>query len=103
MGTWATVLSGTTVLIHGAGWIEGGLTLSYEKLVTDLDMLQTFAELCAPALAGEDEIAMDALREVAPGGYLFGAAHTMARFATTFCEPVATDGRTTATGSSGAA
>ena len=91
MGAWAAVLSGATVLIHGAGWIEGGRTLSYEKLVTDLDMLQTFAELCAPALAGEDEIAMDALREVAPGGHFFGAAHTMARFSTAFYEPVAAD------------
>ena len=33
-----------TVCIHAAGWLEGGLSVSYEKLITDLEALQTIAE-----------------------------------------------------------
>lgn len=91
MSAWGAVLAGCTVLIHGAGWIEGGLTVSYEKLITDLEMLQIIAELCAETPAGEDEIGLDALAEVAPGGHFFAAQHTMARYQTAFYEPLVAD------------
>ncbi len=90
-GAWGAVLAGATVLIHGAGWIEGGLTVSFEKMITDLEAMQVFAELCAPTPAGEAEIAMDALREVAPGGHFFGCDHTMERFSTAFYQPLVAD------------
>ena len=88
---WGSLMAGATVIIHAAGWLEGGLTVSYEKFVADMDMVQTFAELCAPAKAGEDEIGFDALAEVPPGGHFFGAAHTLARYADEFYEPVSWD------------
>ncbi len=91
MSAWGAMLAGCTMLVHGAGWIEGGLTVSYEKLITDIDMLQTLAELCLPTPDTDDDIALDALREVAPGGHFFGCAHTMERFTTAFYEPVAYD------------
>ena len=90
-GAWGAVLAGATVLIHGAGWIEGGLTVSFEKLITDLEALQVFAELCAPTPAADAEIALSALREVQPGGHFFGCAHTMERFSTAFYEPIVAD------------
>lgn len=91
MSAWGAVLAGSTVLVHGAGWLEGGLTVSYEKLITDLEMLQTFAELCAPVPAGDEDIALDALYEVPPGGHFFAAAHTMARYRTAFYQPLNAD------------
>ena len=91
MGAWGAVLGGATILIHGAGWIEGGLTVSYEKLITDLEVMQTFAELCAATPADDADIAMEALREVQPGGHFFGCAHTMERYATAFYEPLVAD------------
>ncbi|MEM8823262.1 MAG: trimethylamine methyltransferase family protein [Pseudomonadota bacterium] len=90
-GAWGAVLAGATILLHGAGWIEGGLTVSFEKLITDLEAMQIFAELCAPTPATEAEIALDALREVQPGGHFFGCAHTMERYSTAFYEPVVAD------------
>ncbi|WP_299671178.1 trimethylamine methyltransferase family protein [uncultured Tateyamaria sp.] len=90
-GTWGCLLAGATVTLHAAGWLEGGLTISYEKLVTDVEVLQMMAELCATTPADEAEIAMDALEEVQPGGHFFGAAHTMERYATEFYEPVVAD------------
>lgn len=91
MSAWGAVLAGATVVIHGAGWLEGGLTVSYEKLITDLEVLQTFAELCAPTPAEDSDIAFDSLREVPPGGHFFGAAHTMERYQTAFYEPLVAD------------
>ncbi|MEM7490398.1 MAG: trimethylamine methyltransferase family protein [Pseudomonadota bacterium] len=90
-GAWGAVLAGATILIHGAGWIEGGLTVSFEKLITDLEAMQVFAELCAPTPCTDADIAFDALAEVQPGGHFFGAAHTMDRYATAFYEPIVAD------------
>lgn len=91
ISAWGALLAGCTILVHGAGWIEGGLTLSYEKLITDMEMLQTFADLCADTPANEAEIAFDALEEVQPGGHFFAAAHTMERYQTAFYEPLVAD------------
>jgi len=90
-GTWGCLLAGATVTLHAAGWLEGGLSVSYEKLVTDVEVLQMVAELCIATPAEEAEIALDALEEVQPGGHFFGAAHTMERYQTEFYEPVVAD------------
>ncbi|MEM8576615.1 MAG: trimethylamine methyltransferase family protein [Pseudomonadota bacterium] len=87
-GTWGCLLAGATVILHAAGWLEGGLTVSYEKLVTDLEVLQQVAELCGPA---ELDLALDALRDVQPGGHFFGAGHTMERYQTAFYDPLVAD------------
>jgi trimethylamine---corrinoid protein Co-methyltransferase len=91
MSAWGAVLAGCTVLVHGAGWIEGGLTLSYEKLITDLEVMQIFAELCVPTPADDADLAFDALAEVAPGGHFFATAHTLERYRTAFYEPLVAD------------
>jgi trimethylamine--corrinoid protein Co-methyltransferase len=90
-GLWGCLMAGATVVIHSAGWLEGGLSVSYEKLITDLEVLQMVAELCAGTPATEADIALDALREVPPSGHFFGAAHTMARYQTQFYEPLVAD------------
>lgn len=90
-GNWGCLLAGASVIIHSAGWLEGGLTVSYEKLITDMEVLQMVAELCAGAKAGDAEIGLDALAEVQPGGHFFGAAHTMERYQTEFYEPLIGD------------
>ncbi|MEO1000956.1 MAG: trimethylamine methyltransferase family protein, partial [Pseudomonadota bacterium] len=91
MSAWGAVLAGASVIVHGAGWLEGGLTVSYEKLVTDMEMLQIFAELSAETPAGEAEIGFEAIAEVAPGGHFFAAAHTMERYQSAFYEPLVAD------------
>ena len=91
MSAWGALLAGATVLIHGAGWIEGGLTVSFEKLITDLEVMQIFAELCQPTPQADEDLAFDALREVAPGGHFFAAKHTMDRYRTAFYQPLIAD------------
>jgi len=91
MSAWGSILAGCTILIHGAGWLEGGLTLSYEKLITDLETIQMLAELCLELPSDEAAIGFDAIREVQPGGHFFAAAQTMERYQTAFYEPVVAD------------
>lgn len=91
ISAWGCLMAGATVMIHGAGWLEGGLTVSYEKFISDIDMLQVMAELCAETPADDAAIALDALREVQPGGHFFGAEHTMKRYQTEFYEPLGWD------------
>ncbi|MBT8413875.1 MAG: trimethylamine methyltransferase family protein, partial [Boseongicola sp.] len=81
-GLWGCLMAGATVTIHAAGWLEGGLTVSYEKLITDIEILQMVAELCAETPATDAEIGLDALAEVAPGGHFFAAGQTMSRYQT---------------------
>ena len=88
---WGSVLAGATICIHAAGWMEGGLSVSFEKLITDIEALQTLAELFQPTPGDADAIGYDAIAEVQPGGHFFAAAHTMARYRTAFYEPLVAD------------
>ena len=90
-GLWGCLMAGATIVIHSAGWLEGGLSVSYEKLVTDAEVLNMVAELCAGAQAGTAEIGLDAIAETPPGGHFFAAAQTMARYQTEFYEPMVHD------------
>jgi len=92
LGLWGCLLAGATVIIHSAGWLEGGLTVSYEKIVTDVEVLNMVAELCHGNKAGPDEIGLaNALAHVQPSGHFFAAPQTMERYNTEFYEPVVHD------------
>lgn len=88
---WGAVLAGATTLIHAAGWLEGGLSVSFEKLITDIEMLQMIAEMCSSTFGDADAIGFDAIAEVQPGGHFFSAQHTMARYRTAFYQPLVAD------------
>jgi trimethylamine--corrinoid protein Co-methyltransferase len=91
-GLWAAMLAQGTMIVHAAGWLEGGLTFGYEKFVTDMETVQLMADLCARRpVADAAEIAFDAVAEVAPAGHFFAAAHTMARYRDAFEEPLVAD------------
>ena len=92
LGLWGCLLAGASVVIHAAGWLEGGLSVSYEKLVTDAEVLNMVAELCAGASAGVDEIGFaNALSQVEPSGHFFATAQTMERYSSEFYAPVVHD------------
>ena len=79
-----TVLAGVNFVLHSAGWLEGGLASSYEKLVMDADQLGMMQTLCSGYDLSENGQAMDAIREVGPGSHFLGCAHTQANFETAF-------------------
>jgi trimethylamine---corrinoid protein Co-methyltransferase len=93
MSLWGALLGGCHFVLHAAGWLEGGLTASYEKFILDVEMLQMFAELFQPVPASSDDIGTDAVAEVGPGGHFFSAAHTMQRYRDAFYSPLVSDWR----------
>ena len=90
---WATTMGGGNFVMHAAGWLEGGLSASFEKTVLDIDLLQMVAEFLEPLATDDDALALDAVREVGPGGHYFGAAHTQARYRDAFYAPILSDWR----------
>jgi trimethylamine--corrinoid protein Co-methyltransferase len=90
---WGAVMGGGNFILHSAGWMEGGLTASFEKTILDVDLLQMVARFLDPLATDEAALAMDAIREVGPGGHYFGAAHTQARYRDAFYSPLISDWR----------
>jgi trimethylamine--corrinoid protein Co-methyltransferase len=88
---WAAVSSGTNVVYHAAGWLEGGLCASYEKFIMDCDTLQQLIWYMKPVTTTPGDIALDAMREVGPGGHYFGAQHTQERYENAFYTPFISD------------
>ena len=91
MSAWGSILGGVNMMIHAAGWLEGGLTASLEKFILDIEMLQTFAEIFRPLECDDAEMAFEAIASVDPGGHFFGCEHTMARYKSAFYEPLVSD------------
>jgi trimethylamine--corrinoid protein Co-methyltransferase len=90
---WGAVASGGNFIKHAAGWLEGGLTCSYEKTILDIDLLQMVDEFLTPLDTSEDALAIEAIRDVGPGGHFFGTEHTQARYQDAFYAPVLSDWR----------
>lgn len=90
---WGAINGGGHLLKHGAGWLEGGLCCSFEKLILDIDLLQMVAEFLTPLDFSEDELGLRAINDVGPGGHFFGTAHTQERFKEAFYSPVLSDWR----------
>jgi trimethylamine--corrinoid protein Co-methyltransferase len=93
MSIWACMLSHTSFMHHGTGWLEGGLVASFEKVVVDAEMIHQMRAWLEPMDLSDDALAFEALKEVAPGGHFFGAAHTMARYEKAFYRPMISDWR----------
>jgi trimethylamine--corrinoid protein Co-methyltransferase len=90
---WGAVMGGGNFILHAAGWMEGGLTASFEKTIVDVDLLQMVDAFLEPLDVSPDALGLDAMREVGPGGHYFGAAHTQARYQSAFYAPILSDWR----------
>ena len=90
---WAAVQSGTHMVYHAAGWLEGGLIASPEKFIMDCEVLQQIQRYMEPATYATtpDDIALDAIREVGHSGHFFGIQHTQDRYTTAFYQPFLSD------------
>ena len=93
MSLWSAVTAHANFVFHAAGWLEGGLVGSFEKLIVDAEMLQMMALTLEGIQVDADTLALDAMREVRQGGHFFGAAHTLARYETAFYSPIVSDWR----------
>ncbi len=80
----ATLLGGVNFALHSAGWLEGGLVTSFEKFVMDADQLGTLHSLANGVDLSANGLALDAIREVGPGGHFLGCQHTQNNFKDAF-------------------
>ncbi|CAN5775761.1 trimethylamine methyltransferase family protein [soil metagenome] len=90
---WGAVMGGAHIVMHGAGWMEGGLRASFEKMVVDADLLQMIAAFLEPIVVDDAAMAVEAIAEVGPGGHFFGTQHTQDRFRDAFFRPAISDWR----------
>lgn len=88
MSLWATFLSGSHLVLHAAGWLEGGLTTSYEKLVVDAAMLRSFERIGRGVGLSDGEVAFDTMAEEGPGGMFLATDHTVERFRSLWMSPL---------------
>ncbi len=79
-----TIHAGVNFVLHAAGWLEGGLASSYEKLIMDADQLGMMQVYSQGIDLSENGQAMDAVREVGPGAHFLGCAHTQENFMNAF-------------------
>jgi trimethylamine--corrinoid protein Co-methyltransferase len=93
MSLWGAVMGHVGVLNQGAGWLEGGLVASFEKLIIDAEMLQMMAAYLNPLVVNEDTLGLAAIAEVGPSGHFFGSSHTLAHYQTAFYAPLLSDWR----------
>lgn len=93
MSTWGAVMGHASMVMHGAGWMEGGLVASFEKFIIDIEILQMMSEFLQPLKVDESELAVEAIGQVGPGGHFFGSPHTLERYETAFYNPIVSDWR----------
>jgi trimethylamine--corrinoid protein Co-methyltransferase len=86
-----SLMAGINCVMHSAGWLEGGLTMGYEKFVLDMDHCGMMHVLAKGIDLSENGLATDAFREIVPGQHFLGTAHTMANYETAFYDPITAD------------
>ncbi len=91
MSLWGAISGHANIIVHAAGWLEGGLTASFEKLIVDAEMLQMMSEYLKPIEVNDETLALDAIAEAGAGGHFFGVEHTMSRYETAFYQPMLSD------------
>ena len=94
MCLWAAVTGHANIIFAAAGWLEGGLAGSFEKLILDAELLQLMTQSMAPMVVNDDTLGFDAIKDVGPGGHFFGSAHTLERYENAFYHPILTESKT---------
>jgi trimethylamine--corrinoid protein Co-methyltransferase len=91
MSLWAAIMSHANLIYHSTGWLEGGLTASFEKSVLDADLIGAMRAWLRPLEVSSASLAFEAISATPPGGHFFGAEHTLERFETAFHMPLLAD------------
>lgn len=79
-----TMQAGVNFVLHAAGWIEGGLAISMEKLIMDADQLGMMGVYAKGVDLSENGQAMESFRLNDHGQHFLGTAHTLANFEDAF-------------------
>ncbi len=90
---WSVVMAHANLVVHSAGWLESGLTVSLEKFIIDVENLAMMQHFLNGIEITPDSLVLDMIKEVGPGGHHFGTSHTQANFRTAFYQPFVSDRR----------
>ncbi len=74
------IMAGANFIFQSAGWLEGGLTIGYEKFVMDADRCGAIARLMEGITLDHNQLASDAYTEAGVGNNFLGVEHTMRNF-----------------------
>lgn len=88
---WSTMLSGAHQVWHAAGWLEGGLTMSYEKFVMDLDNCGAMLKLFQGMPVNDQALTRGSYLETTPGQNFLSTSHTLENFRTANYESILAD------------
>ena len=81
---WPAMQGGVNFMLHAAGWLEGGLVSSFDKFILDCEQLEAHQIIASGIDISENGQAMDAIRQVGPGGHYLGCDHTQKNFQSAF-------------------
>ena len=84
MSMLAAIHCGANFILHSAGFLDGLLSMSYEKFMLDADLCGALHSYLDGVVINDDTLAVEAFAEVGPGNHFFGCAHTMAHYETAF-------------------
>ncbi len=87
----STALAGANFVLHSAGWLEGGLSMGYEKLILDADRLGVYQSMLGGVATDTNGLAAQAYEEVPAGGHFLGCTHTMNNYETAFYDAKMSD------------
>ena len=91
MSMMSAILCGTNFILHSAGWLEGGLSMGYEKFMMDADLCGALHRYVQGVSLDDDEFAIDGFHEVGPGKHFFGSQHTLRHYETAFYDAPTAD------------
>ncbi len=91
MSMLAAVQCGANYVLHSAGFLDGLLSMSYEKFVLDCDLCGAMQAYLRGVPVDEDQLAVEAFAEVGPGNHFFGSAHTLRHYETAYWESELSD------------
>ncbi|RUS60491.1 trimethylamine methyltransferase [Pseudorhodobacter sp. E13] len=84
MSMLSAIHCGANFILHSAGFLDGLLSMSYEKFMLDADLCGALHSYLDGIKVDDNQLALDAFKEVGPGNHFFGCAHTMGNYETAF-------------------
>ena len=91
MSMMSAVQGGANFILHSAGFLDGLLSMSYEKFVMDCDMAGALHAYMAGIEVNEDTLGFEALAQNGPGEHLFGTDHTLRHYQSAYWDSALTD------------
>ncbi len=80
MSMMSAIQGGANYILHTAGFLDGLLSMSYEKFVMDCDMAGALHAYLAGIEVNDDTLGFEALAQNGPGEHLFGTDHTLRHY-----------------------